>query len=41
MELVHSRSQSTAITVDIFKPGITFCADQCIVAGDGNHGRHF
>ena len=41
MELVHSRSQSKVITVDIFKPGITFCADQCIVAGHGNHGRHF
>ena len=33
MEQVHSRGQSTVITVDIFKPDITFCADQCIVAG--------
>ena len=33
MEQVHSRGQSAVITVDIFKPDITFCADQCIVAG--------
>ena len=33
MEQVHSRDQSTVITVDIFKPDIAFCADQCIVAG--------
>ena len=41
MEQVHSRGQSTVITVDIFKSGITFCADQGIVAGHGSHGRHF